>query len=253
MNGSSTSRQHPAPRPAARADLGTHRRHRYRIVRAAASEGATHAKVTRSWPETSWWSVLALAQLATLLVSPLFYDHYTSFAAPVLCLLIGYGVGVLAADARTRTTLVAAAVGAMLLALAIGAVRTIDQGVRQPHELADILRADECTWSLTPAPLIAGDVAHQQVRDGCPVFVDHYAMLIDETDATDDRIGEVSPTARRYQGSDRRPTPSRRRRPVQWCRVRRSVPNTRAIVDSEFTLDHTVGDYQYWRRTSDSR
>ena len=207
----------------------------------------------RSWPETSWWSVLALAQLATLLVSPLFYDHYTSFAAPVLCLLIGYGVGVLAADARTRTTLVAAAVGAVLLALAVGAIRTIDQGVRQPHELADILRADECTWSLTPAPLIAGDVAHQQVRDGCPVFVDHYAMLIDETDATDDRIGEVSPTARRYQGAIADQLRRADAALFNGAEFAGLSPNTRAIVDSEFTLDHTVGDYQYWRRTSDSR
>lgn len=207
----------------------------------------------RTWPETSWWSVLGLAQLATLLVSPLFYDHYTSFAAPVLCLLIGYGFGVLAADTRARTTLVAAAVGAGLLMLAVGAVRTIDQGVRQPHELADILRDDECTWALTPAPLIAGNVAHSQIRAGCPQFVDYYAVLIDETGVTDDRIIEAAPTASRYQ----RTIADQLRRAgaalFNTPELAGLSPETCAILDSEFTLDRTIGDYQYWLRASDSR
>ena len=124
-------------------------------------------------------------------------DHYTSFAAPVLCLLIGYGVGVLAADARTRTTFVAAAGGPYCWHWpSAPSGRSIRASGNRMSWLTSA-RADECTWSLTLAPLMCRRRRAPWVRDGCPVFVDHYAMLIDETDATDDRIGGVSPTARR--------------------------------------------------------
>lgn len=153
------------------------------------------------WDEPVWWPVLALAQLAALAAAPSFYNHYTGFAAPALCLLAGYGVYVLRENVSgiglRRLVVVAAAVG--VAGLAMASVWVVAGGHAQPPELAAVAAGHDCVWMHDPAALIEADISGRQIERGCPMFVDRYAFALAEVAVVDADLIDALPAAAGYQ------------------------------------------------------
>lgn len=137
-------------------------------------------QAARDWSDPVWWGLLALAQMALLLVAPSWGTHYTAYVGPALCLLIGAAAGRLAArlpsDARPW-----AIAGGAVLAVPLVVSGVVAPGWGRPLDnepLAAFARQRECTWSATPSLLAAADVSRDQIRAGCPDVVDIFGVRL---------------------------------------------------------------------------
>ncbi|WP_143541300.1 MULTISPECIES: hypothetical protein [Rhodococcus] len=187
-----------------------------------------------------------------LAAAPSFYNHYTGFAVPAVCLLAGYGVHVLRENVSgiglRRLVVVAAAVG--LAGLAMASVRVVSGGHAQPPELAAVAAGHDCVWLHDPAALIEADISGGQIGRGCPMFVDRYASALAEVAVADADQIDALPTAAGYQqaivdqfrGSDVVL--------ISEYHLTELAPGTVAVLHTEFTRSGEVGRYQLWERTT---
>ena len=202
------------------------------------------------WADPVWWSILALTQVVVLLAAPSFYDHYTSFAVPALCLLAGYGLhALLAAAPNSSWRLVVVAVAVVGVAvLAVMSVRVIGAGKDQPPGLGEVVAGYSCVWAYEPTVLIEADISGRQAQQECPMFVDRYAALVGEISVADSDISAALPTATRFQravgdqfrGSDGVLISERQ--------LAELAPDTLAVLHTDFLRVGEVGRYQLWER-----
>jgi hypothetical protein len=140
------------------------------------------AAVTRRQPagrwENGWWSLIGLAQITTLILSPSFYQHYPNFASPVLCLLAGVGVGWLAQRCgKTKRWIIVALLCIAYGDLVTGTVRRHQDDPGYTAALNRLIAGQQCVWVLSPAVLIVAGKSTSQIERGCPMFVDPFAVL----------------------------------------------------------------------------
>jgi hypothetical protein len=93
--------------------------------------------------------IASLVGVAALLMAPSeFYDHYAAFFAPFLTMVIGGSVGLLAVGRRTmRATLVAAAVGVVVLTVNQVRIMGGDRGNNYTSTVGTIIPAGACALS----------------------------------------------------------------------------------------------------------
>ncbi|MFI2753336.1 hypothetical protein ACGIF2_07870 [Cellulomonas sp. P22] len=138
----------------------------------------------RAWSDPVWWGLLALVQLALLLVAPSWGTHYPAYLGPALCLLLGAGAGRLAARAAPRVGRVGRPVAGVVAGVV--AVPLVLAGVAAPGwgrpvdnaPLAAFAGEQPCTWSATPSLLAAADASRRQIRAGCPDVVDIFGIRL---------------------------------------------------------------------------
>lgn len=203
------------------------------------------------WDEPVWWSVLALTQLAALAAAPSFYNHYTGFAVPALCLLAGYGVYVVRENVsgiRMRRLVSMVAVG--LAALAMASVRVVSGGHAQPPELAPVAAGHDCVWMHDPAALIEADISGRQIERGCPMFVDRYASALAEVAVADADLIDALPAAAGYQEAIVEQFRGSDVVLISEYQLTELSPDTVAVLHTEFARAGEVGRYQLWERTT---
>jgi hypothetical protein len=145
-----------------------------------------HAAVARrqrpdTWEDSVWWSLIGFAQITALVLSPSFYFHYPNFAAPILCLLAGVGVGWLAKRCRrTKGWIIVALLCIAYGDLVTGTVRRYQkfQTVLDRSDLSRLFDGQYCVWVWSPAILIVAGKSASQIARGCPMFVDSYAEML---------------------------------------------------------------------------
>jgi hypothetical protein len=127
-------------------------------------------------PGAARYPVLTAACVVVLLLSPPFYPHYPAFAAPVLAVTVGIGAGRLGALLPARPVLGRAAVGVLVLVLAL-------LGARLPHRAPAAAlpaaalqhaaaRVHGCVTTDDPTLLPAMNVLSRDLAAGCAVWPD---------------------------------------------------------------------------------
>jgi alpha-1,2-mannosyltransferase len=148
-----------------------------------------------TWEDSVWWSLIGLAQITVLVLSPSFYFHYPNFAAPLLCLLAGVGVGVgwLAERCcKTKRWIIVAVLCVAYGDLVMGSVRGYQNFQRfeaaldrsDPSALSRLIAGQHCVWVASPAILIVAGKSTSQIARGCPMFVDPYGAVLLHTNQT---------------------------------------------------------------------
>lgn len=134
----------------------------------------------RAWSDPVWWGLLALVQLALLLVAPSWGTHYPAYLGPALCLLLGAASGHLAARlgpvGRPAVGVLAGVVAVPFVLVGVAAPgwgRPVDNA-----PLAAFAGDYPCTWSATPSLLAAADASRRQIRAGCPDVVDIFGIRL---------------------------------------------------------------------------
>jgi alpha-1,2-mannosyltransferase len=131
-------------------------------------------------PRARLWVALLAAQVAVLMVVPVYFAGYSSFAGPALMLVIGAAVEVVRRWAgrrspRTRTTVVAAlAVGAGA-AIVASTVMTLQPQARdfgKPERIEAFTAGARCVGSDSPGMLLLTNTLSRDLARGCPVIFD---------------------------------------------------------------------------------
>jgi alpha-1,2-mannosyltransferase len=133
-------------------------------------------------PQLRVWVALLALQAAVLLTGPAYYDHYATFVAPALCLVMGSAIGLVVAhvDVRWRRPLPVVAVTCLALALlaVVGPVHR--QGRRVPVErVAEVLGTVRCVRADSTAALVSTNVLTRDLRRGCPLALDITGVTYD--------------------------------------------------------------------------
>src|SRR5262249_53178377 len=107
-----------------------------------------------TWGNNTWWSLIGLAQITALILSPSFYYHYPNFAAPIMCLLGGIAVAWIAHGCgKTRPWIIAAALCVTYGVLALGTVPLFRQTNLVTRSTLHRLIGERhhCVWVMSPA------------------------------------------------------------------------------------------------------
>jgi alpha-1,2-mannosyltransferase len=140
------------------------------------------AAVVATAPQLRVWAALLALQSAVLLVGPAYYDHYATFVAPALCLVVGSAVGIVVArlDVRWWRPLPVVAVSCVALALLpmVGPVHR--EGRRLPTaRVAEVVGAARCVRADSSAALVETNWLSRDLRRGCPLAVDVTGVTYD--------------------------------------------------------------------------
>jgi alpha-1,2-mannosyltransferase len=127
------------------------------------------------------WALLLTVQVAELLASPVYFSSYTAFAAPTLCLLVGFTVARVGTALRAPLPRAAFASGFILLLalLAISSVRLAAQQSFPNKAASRFASLHRCVWAGDPATLILANANLRQIDAGCEQWVDPYGQVLD--------------------------------------------------------------------------
>lgn len=173
----------------------------------AVAAGAVIAAVAVRQAVARPWCALAVGAVAVVLILPVYFRHYSAFAAPGLVLVAGAAADLALATARQRRReLVRVAAGAMACCLAvlaiIGVLQTKGRSLPQ-DQVMRLVAGSRCVAADTPAALVVTDLLSRNLRRGCPVLVDVTGLAYDLD----------------HGGLAAGPTPLARRRDTAWQRV----------------------------------
>jgi hypothetical protein len=204
-----------------------------------------------TWQNSVWWSLIGLAQITALLLSPSFYFHYPNFAAPVLCLLAGVGVGWLAKRCHKSKRWIFVALLCIAYGdLVMGTVRWYQkyQTVLDRSDLSRLIAGQHCVWVWSPAILIVAGKSASQIARGCPMFVDSYANLLLHTNQAVNAGAKLILHAPDWQAEVRQ----------QWHYASSVLlsdyeqtfldASTTAYLQDHFTPTSTLGELTLWAR-----
>lgn len=143
--------------------------------------------VVRHRPEGRPWCALLVAQGAVLLASPSYFDHYATYVAPALALVVGAVTPVLlAAIGSARPALRAALLPAALAATVAGTGVLLVAGQLHPEgrpepdgQVTALARGARCVAADTPETLETADLLVHDLRDGCQVLIDPTGLPYD--------------------------------------------------------------------------
>lgn len=130
-----------------------------------------------------FWVVLLAVQVAVLLASPSFLQHYAAFATAALVLVVAAGVSTVPAAVRTRVAVATCAI----LTVAVGAIAS--QPATRPFPLAQVraaLPAEGCIQADSPGALALAGVLTRDLDEGCALPVDFSGQAFDAGDRTAD-------------------------------------------------------------------
>lgn len=130
-----------------------------------------------------FWVALLGVQVAVLLASPSFLQHYAAFATAAVVLVVAAGVSTVRADVRVPVAVATCAV----LTVAAGAVAS--QPPTRPFPLAQVraaLPAQGCIQADSPGALALAGVLSRDLDEGCELPVDLSGQAFDEGDRTAD-------------------------------------------------------------------
>jgi len=130
-----------------------------------------------------FWIVLLAVQVAVLLASPSFLEHYAAFATASLVLVVAAGVSTVRAEVRGRVAVATCAV----LTVAAGAIPY--QPPTRPFPLAQVraaLPAEGCVQADSPGALALAGVLSRDLDEGCALPVDLSGQSFDVGDRTAD-------------------------------------------------------------------
>jgi 4-amino-4-deoxy-L-arabinose transferase-like glycosyltransferase len=157
---------------------------------------AAAVSVYRACPALRVWVVLLGAQVMLLLAGPAYYDHYATFAAPALTIVVGVAAGLAWHRARGRIPSLAPAVaGACVVALAAVVVLGLAQPEGRVVPGAQVHRAVAsvgCVRADSVAALAEANVLSRDLDRGCPVTVDLTGLTYDQPGA---RLADGRPGA----------------------------------------------------------
>jgi alpha-1,2-mannosyltransferase len=165
--------------------------------------------VVSTAPELRVWAALLVLQSALLLVGPAYYDHYATFVAPALCLVVGSALGIVAArlDVRWWRPIPVVAVSCLVLALlpVVGPVHR--EGRRLPTaRVTEVVGAVRCVRSDSTSALVATNSLTRDLRRGCSLALDVTGITydMDSSQLRDGRPGaarRADPAWQRFIGS----------------------------------------------------
>jgi alpha-1,2-mannosyltransferase len=138
-------------------------------------------------PRARLWVALLAAQIAVLMVVPVFFAGYSSFAGPALVLVFGAAVEVVRRWAAERSPAIRTTVWAGL-GLAAGAViaastvmtlqpQTRDFG--RPSQITKFTAGAQCVGSDTAGMLLLTNTLTRDLSRGCPVVFDVTGSIYD--------------------------------------------------------------------------
>jgi hypothetical protein len=213
-----------------------------------------HRQRPNTWGENIWWSFIGLAQITALSLSPSFYYSYPNFAAPILCLLAGIGVGWLAQRCvKIGRWFIPAVLGFTYGVLVVGTVpRFREIAYRETSlnlsALSQLIAGQQCTWVVLPTILILAGKSTQQIARGCPMFVDSFAEVLLKTNQVVGHDRRLYLNAPDWQAEVRR----------QWQGNSLILLNndeqvwldttTRVYLRDHFKLNSTLGAWTLWKR-----
>jgi hypothetical protein len=128
-----------------------------------------------------FWVVLLAVQVAVLMASPSFLQHYSAFAAAALVLVVAAGVSTVRVEVRARVAVATCAV----LAVAVGAFAS--QPPTRTFPLAQVraaLPAEGCIQADSPGALALAGVLSRDLDEGCALPVDLSGQSFDVGDRT---------------------------------------------------------------------
>jgi Predicted integral membrane protein len=138
--------------------------------------------VVASAPQLRVWGALLVVQSAVLLIGPAYYDHYATFVAPALCLVVGSAIGIVVARVDVRwprpfPVVVVSCVALVLLGL-VGPVHR--QGRRiSAVRVGEVVGAARCVRADSTAALVETDLLTRDLRRGCPLALDVTGVTYD--------------------------------------------------------------------------
>jgi alpha-1,2-mannosyltransferase len=143
------------------------------------------ALVVTTAPELRVWAALLAGQGALLVVGPVYYDHYATFVAPALCLVVGSAVGIVVArfyrlDHAWLRPVPIVAVSCLGLAILpiIGPVHR--EGRRLPRgRVAEVVEAARCVRADSTAALVETNLLTRDLRRRCTFAVDVTGVTYD--------------------------------------------------------------------------
>jgi alpha-1,2-mannosyltransferase len=141
----------------------------------------------RCSPPARPWCALVAAQTAVLLISPLYYPHYATYAAPALALVVG-ATAHLAHKMLRRTgvrwTPAVVPTGILVAACLLAVSDPRREGWPAPGPGArTVLSAGGCVAADAPAMLAVADVLAQDLRRHCAVLIDPTGLFYDQARA----------------------------------------------------------------------
>jgi hypothetical protein len=159
--------------------------------------------VARRAPAARVWCVLVVVEIAYLMVSPIFFSHYSAWVAPSAAIVLGIAAAIVidvVERQRPLGVLVKVAWVAVLAALALGIPR--HQGsLLQAASLEADLDGARCVSADAPDLLLVTTGLRRDLRDGCPLVLDPTGVSY-ETDRGQLAAGSVAASRRaasRYQ------------------------------------------------------
>jgi alpha-1,2-mannosyltransferase len=148
---------------------------------------AAAASAYRARPALRVWVVLLGVQMTLLLAGPAYYDHYATFAAPALTIVVGVAAGLAWHAVRGRVPGLAPAVaGAVVVAVAAVAMAGLAQPEGRAVPGAQVHRAVAsvgCVRADSVAVLAEANVLSRDLDRGCPVTVDLTGLTYDQPGA----------------------------------------------------------------------
>jgi alpha-1,2-mannosyltransferase len=138
--------------------------------------------VVATAPELRVWVVLLAVQSSLLLVNPAYYDHYATFVAPALCLVVGSAIGSVVGrvDVRWWRPIPVVAVSCVALAVLVTVGPAHREGQRRPIALAtEVVSAVRCVRADSTAALIVTNSLTRDLRRGCPLAIDVTGVTYD--------------------------------------------------------------------------
>jgi len=167
------------------------------------------AAVVATAPELRVWPALLAGQGALLLIGPAYYDHYATFVAPALCLVVGSAIGIVVARFEVRWWRPVPVVAVSCLALAaLSVVGPVHREGRRPPSAraAKLVGALRCVRADSSAALIETNSLTRDLRHGCPLALDVTGVTydVDSSQLHDGRpsVGRrADPAWQRFVGS----------------------------------------------------
>ena len=130
-----------------------------------------------------WTALSAITLLEVVLLAPSFYDHYTAYAAPGLCLLAG-AASSLVPSRSARPAGVASGVAGAVLAFSSTNHASVPE--LPLAEVQGFVDAHDCVWTNDRAALLLADASTHREPD-CPVFVDGFGQALLRSQQARDR------------------------------------------------------------------
>lgn len=131
--------------------------------------------VARTAPQLRIWVALLAAQTALLLIGPAYYDHYATFVAPALCLVVGASIVLLVERVDVLwwrpLPLVALLCGALALGAFAGPVHRSGRPVPAARINAALGNA-RCVRADSTAALVEANLLTRDLRRNCPLAID---------------------------------------------------------------------------------